>query len=239
MTTNNGVNTPLSGNTGTGSFVGSVSPTITGTATISNILIPPGGYIYSTGNVQVLKIIEQSSSAVNGFYIEPTNTGFAPVFAVTGSDTNISMQLNSQGTGGVTIQGNTSASNAPAGYVGEFVSSVIASTSSVSLTTNIIANATSINLSAGDWNVWGNLNFLCSAAAGTGMYGWVTSTSLTAPDRSLYNSWSTTGGGNFGFNIPEQRFNISGATTIYLCAEAIFSTSTTTVCGGIYARRVR
>jgi hypothetical protein len=238
MTTNNGVNTPLSGNTGTGSFVGSVSPTITGTATISNILIPPGGYIYSTGNVQVLKIIEQSSSAVNGFYIEPTNTGFAPVFAVTGSDTNISMQLNSQGTGGVTIQGNTSASNAPAGYVGEFVSSVIASTSSVSLTTNIIANATSINLSAGDWNVWGNLNFTCGSSA-TGIYGWASAISATLPDKSLYNSWSLLGAGVFGFNIPEQRFNISGATTIYLSVIASFSTSTTTVCGGIYARRVR
>jgi hypothetical protein len=38
---------------------------------------------------------------------------------------------------------------------------------------------------------------------------------------------------------PTLRVSISGTTTVYLSAQSAFSASTTSVCGGIYARRLR
>ena len=65
----------------------------------------------------------------------------------------------SRSTGVVTLAnglaGVTTNSNAAAGIVGEYISSSIASGSAVSLTTGVSANVTSISLTAGDWEVYG------------------------------------------------------------------------------------
>jgi len=74
-------------------------------------------------------------------------------FAVTGAVT-ISGTLGVTGTitpGQTTgIVGTTTNNNAQAGSVGEYIESVIASGSSVSLTTSVMVNMTSISLTAGD-----------------------------------------------------------------------------------------
>jgi hypothetical protein len=143
------------------------------------------------------------------------------------------------------ITGTTTNDNATTGTVGQLTSSVIAAASAVSLTTTTPADMTSISLTAGDWDVWGNITFV--AAATTNIVqarGWISSTSVTLPDASLYAGVQNAAAGiveaaNFGFTVPEQRISVSGTTTIYISAVGTFSISTLKVCGGIYARRRR
>jgi hypothetical protein len=138
------------------------------------------------------------------------------------------------------IVGTTTNDSAAAGSVGEFVSSVIASGGAVSLTNGIVKNVTSISLSAGDWDIWGNVTFAFSVGAGFAI-GWTSTTSATLPDSSLY-AIEETNTGSFsaaGMNTPGFRVSLAVLTTVYLSAKASFSSGTGTACGGIYARRRR
>jgi hypothetical protein len=145
------------------------------------------------------------------------------------------------------IVGTTTNNDAAAGSVGEFVSSVIAAASAVSVSTGTIKDITSISLTAGDWDVWGNVVFLFPASTNyTALLSWISSTSVTQPDASLISDLSTgaggavPGGGSAISVVPlMRRFSLSGTTTIYLSSQQVFTVSTLTACGGIYARRVR
>jgi len=137
------------------------------------------------------------------------------------------------------IIGTAAGDNAGAGFVGQFVTSVISSGSAISLTNNTIANVTSISLTAGDWDVWGNVTYLGNTGTVTYFDGWVSSTSASQPDASLFAQigYSSTGNNN-GMCVPQIRFNLGSTTTIYLSVVAGFNMALT-ACGGIYARRVR
>ena len=139
------------------------------------------------------------------------------------------------------IVGTLTNDNASAGYVGEFISSVIASGSPVSLTNATPANITSISLTAGDWDVWGNIS-VNTTVSGNAILGWISSTSATPPDSSLSNNIqfnSNVLAGLNGIIPPQLRFSLSGTTTIYLSVDFSASVGTLTGWGGIYARRAR
>jgi hypothetical protein len=141
-------------------------------------------------------------------------------------------------TGG--IVGTTTNDNAAAGKVGEFVSSVIASGSSVSINSGTSVDLTTISLTAGDWDLWGNINFGSIASAASFIGAWISLTSATLPDNSLFSGIATVGASiasQTGITAPNVRLSLSGTTTVYLSGR-IFS-SNGTMCGGIYARRVR
>ena len=231
--------------TGTGSPVLATSPTlvtpILGNATATSLGFPSGnGIVDANGNSEMAFVT--TASAVNYLTVTNQSTGNNPSLGVSGSDTNISFILSSKGTGGVIIQGTGTNNNAAAGSVGEFVSSVVATGSAVSLTNNTAANVTSISLTAGDWDVWGNITFIIGGVC-TLIVGWTSSTSSTAPDASLTASERINSTGSAltgaGITVPYARYSLSSTTTVYLSAVASFSTSTVTVCGGIYARRAR
>lgn len=147
-------------------------------------------------------------------------------------------------TGG--IIGTTTNNDTSAGNVGEFISSVIPFASATALTNVTAKNVTSISLTAGDWDVWGNVGF---GGGGTTtvntVIAWTGSTSATLPDPSLYNEVTYNPAsaafavGAIAFQVPTQRFSLSGTTTVYLSAYASFAVSTCTAYGGIYARRRR
>lgn len=143
------------------------------------------------------------------------------------------------------IVGTATNDSAGAGYVGQFVSSVVSSGSAVSIATNTSTNLTSISLTAGDWDVWGNLTFLpANTTVVFNISSWLSSTSATLPDASLIETDAYGGlvfgvGGNAGSATPSRRFSLSGTTTVYLTGFSTFTTSTMTMCGGIYARRAR
>lgn len=136
------------------------------------------------------------------------------------------------------IIGVADASNAFTGSVGEFISSVIPLASALTLSNLININITSITLSAGDWDVWGNISILGPDIQAC--FGWTSTVSGTTPDASLYNAINNAGSlFNFHFSVPQLRYSLSTSTIIYLSTQSKFSSGTTIACGGIYARRVR
>lgn len=137
------------------------------------------------------------------------------------------------------IVGVTDGSNAAAGSVGEIISSNIVFGSAVALTSTLSKNITSIALTAGDWDVFGDVHVTPSAIL-TFFRGWINTVSATPPDVSLM-SLSNPGGSNIGscgWPVPSRRVSSAGATTVYLSAQCTF-TATASGYGNIYARRVR
>lgn len=140
------------------------------------------------------------------------------------------------------ISGVTNGSSASAGYVGEFLSSVISYASAVTLGSNIASNVTTLSLSAGDWDVWGNVTLRTGGTSPSGIIAWVSTASATFPDPSLINGIILGSGAitqTCGATATMQRFNLTTTTTIYLSAELINSSGSGSACGGIYARRRR
>lgn len=144
------------------------------------------------------------------------------------------------------IIGTATNDSAAVGSVGELISSVIQTGSAIAITTTLATNLTSISLTAGDWDVWGNLTFL--PAATTNIISWIASintVSATMSNASLNQSIVVSSGtvpgpgGHVGAVAPPRRVSLSATTTYYLVGFTAFSVSTMTFCGGIYARRVR
>lgn len=129
--------------------------------------------------------------------------------------------------------------------IGEYLSNSVPSGSAVALTTGAFANITSITLTPGDWDVWGDIVFLSGAA-----------TTITAMSASL-STTSATGdftAGQFGtLNYPAgtvlgvtnnpvkagpARFNVAVDTPVYLVAFQSFGADTLKGWGFLGARRV-
>lgn len=144
--------------------------------------------------------------------------------------------INVPTTGGYYVGGNA---------VGEFISSTVLVGSAISLTNGTPANITSISLTAGDWDVCGNI---CFHPAGTttwnAAHAWTSTVSASAPTAPNNGAYSqiggplTTGADQF-LTVGEQRINIGSTTTVYLSALAGFAVSTMQGYGFIRARRVK
>jgi hypothetical protein len=140
------------------------------------------------------------------------------------------------------IVGTTTNNNAASGSVGEFISSVIASGSAVTATSNAASDLTSISLTAGDWDVWGNISLVTLGTTPVGLQVWTSTSSATAPDKSLYNGFQTLTTSlvaGTGFSVPYHRYSFASTTTVYISAFLTNSSGNGSICGGIYARRVR
>jgi len=141
------------------------------------------------------------------------------------------------------IIGTTTNNNANAGSVGEYVQASVARTAFPALTTATIYDVTSIELTAGDWDVFGCVGFAFSGTTTcTQVIGSINLTSATLPANHY---WSTiqprTGNGllDTSMAIVPQRISISSTTTIYLMVKAVFATAGAFTFGTIGARRVR
>ncbi|MBP9727278.1 MAG: hypothetical protein KBD83_07440 [Gammaproteobacteria bacterium] len=145
------------------------------------------------------------------------------------------------------IVGTTTNNNAAAGYVGEFVSSVVLVGSAVSLTSGVTSAITSISLTAGDWDCW--CEFWTNAAGATiisRVASTVYTTSAAFPgvpstdsSTSQANYTSAVASLNFIFANGIARYSLASTTTIYLNANVTFSASTCGGYGKLCARRVR
>ncbi|GAB2885949.1 hypothetical protein GCM10027093_21270 [Paraburkholderia jirisanensis] len=133
------------------------------------------------------------------------------------------------------INGVTNGSNALAGSVGEYVT---ATGTGVSMSSGVNNTVASIPLSAGDWDVWGNVEFAQTGGALSTVL--VTSISqgsasiASAPNRAV---------SQFSTSLPQtvtppmQRVSIAGSSTVFLMAVPTFTGGTLTATGFIAARR--
>lgn len=143
------------------------------------------------------------------------------------------------------LPGEPSTGSATAGNVGEYISSNVAQGSAVPLTTNTGVNVTSISLTAGDWDVSGNV---CYNPAGSTVSAnfWaaisLVSATLPAPPNaggiSVINP-STSGGSTAYLQAGTLRVSVASTTTVYLIGQSSFSVSTSSAFGAIHARRMR
>jgi hypothetical protein len=142
------------------------------------------------------------------------------------------------------VLGVTDGSNATAGDVGEYISSVIPLGAAVSLLTATSKNITSITLGAGDWDVRGAVFFLPNGTTTISKLraGMSTTTgNLPNGPEAYYETNATLSVGLLETAaIGSIRFsNPGGVTAYYLVAEATFGVSTMNAYGFIAARRVR
>lgn len=207
---------------------------------VNSVFTNKGTGTFSFGNnlggaVDTILTLAGATTAVNGVTITSGLTTAPAIISATGSDANIVMQLQGKGTSGVAVQGVSTNLAATAGYVGEFKSSVIASGAPVTFVGSTPKDLTSISLGAGDWDVWGNITFAGTTV--TSANGWLSSTSATLPDSSLY-FFSSGVSSVLSATPPSQRFLLSGTTTVYITGN-VTGTGTLTGVGAIYARRIR
>ena len=134
------------------------------------------------------------------------------------------------------ISGTTAANNAGAGYVGEVISN---SATAQAISNGGTINVTSINLTAGDWDVFGVVNTTVGASTLTQtLLVGTNTTTVTLP--SFYAGASNSAAGySIGVTSPTVRINVSSTTTVYLVAIAGYTISTLSLNGSIYARRMR
>lgn len=139
------------------------------------------------------------------------------------------------------IPGTATNDTANAGNIGEYIT---ATGTTIALTTATPLTITSISLTAGDWDVRGNLTFTPAASTTLSAIqgGTFTTTNVlpTAPAGGLHSLFATfLTGTPASIPIGVERYSLAGTTTIYLIAQATFATSTLTATGKIAARRVR
>jgi hypothetical protein len=144
------------------------------------------------------------------------------------------------------VKGVTNASDAAAGDVGEFMSSQVLAASAVSVPNSTATNVTSLSLTAGDWDVAGNIEIeMNGGTLGAGLNAWISLTSATQPDASLrfqFNPGSAANSqpGIVASPIVPLRVNVNSTTSVYLSAIAIYSGGTGAAASGLLrARRMR
>lgn len=144
------------------------------------------------------------------------------------------------------IPGTTTNDDAAAGKVGEYLTANLASGSATSLSTSTAKTIISISLTAGDWDVWGIVNY--TAAGTTAIVTLQASVSQVADTRDVtidhlvstaYANAYVIGAASTSVSMPPVRVSLSATTTVYLIAFATFNTSTLTGYGVINARRRR
>lgn len=143
---------------------------------------------------------------------------------------------------GTDIKGTITNDNAAAGFVGEFLESEILVGSAVSLTSGVPANVTSLSLTAGDWDVWGNVWYNPGGTISM-VDAVIHTTSATLPTLPGKGAFSRiqatlTAGGSQGLSAGQLRLSLSSTTTVYLIANAVFGTSMGAY-GYLAARRAR
>lgn len=141
-------------------------------------------------------------------------------------------------TGG--IVGVTNGGNAAAGQIGEFVTATGAATP---LTTNTPANAVSLNLTAGDWEVSGVCVF--SPAAATVVTSLIVGVSTVSATIGAFGTFDRSevqfqpGVTANTLHTPTSRISTAVPVTVFLVVQAGFTGGTESAIGLLRARRVR
>jgi hypothetical protein len=141
------------------------------------------------------------------------------------------------------IIGTISGGNAAAGSVGEVISSQVTTNTSFAPATGVAGNLCTLSLTAGDWEVYGNVFW----AAGVGSGAWTATnagfntTSATTPGNYLLGQTAQAAAAaqNVGYAVPTQRVSISSTTTVYMVGLVTYSSGAMNYQCQMHARRSR
>lgn len=142
----------------------------------------------------------------------------------------------------LTIIGASDGNSAGVGVVGQYVNAVVESGAAVPLVSTITANVTSISLTAGDWDVSGVVNLTFTTVTATRFHVGTTTTALTMGPVGTFVSKPLSFAGlsdTYSEIVPVSRYSISNTATVYLVADAAFSSGSISAYGTIRARRIR
>ena len=234
LTATGGITTPANlTTTGTGALVVAGTGSIGTTFTIGSTLSVTGLSTFTGGFSSGFDSSVTGNFSVSGLSTLTGGITSPATIATTGSGT----------FSGPTV-GVTTNSNAAAGQVGEYISAQVLSGVSISLTSTVNANITSISLTAGDWEIFGFVGFLPGSTTNETQYvGGISTTSATAPaegNRFVQSMAATVITGQVTeYAVPPIRLSLATTTTVYLVARAIFTVSTMGSFGAIRARRMR
>jgi hypothetical protein len=175
----------------------------------------------------------------NEFFAAPDGVGGEPAFRVlaTGDLNSIAGQ----------IPGTVNNDAATPGNVGEYVFADIEYAARVSLSNSVTHDITSIQLTEGDWDVWGNfVSAPDNTTTTSSIKAWINTQSVTdpqAPNKGAYALLQTAIGATLFQALPLGMMRVTvakGATqNVYLTAQVAFAVSTLSGYGFIGARRRR
>lgn len=220
--------TGVTTSTGSGNNVLSASPTLTGT--IGAAAMTLSGTLGVTGAMTGTSLALSTTLSVTG--------------AITGSALTLSgLMQSATATFTTGINGVTSGVASLAGYVGEYMESSLLTGSAQSLPNGAARTITSIDLTAGDWDISGAVNFGGSPTGTTAQLAGISTTNNSFSTSTLgvtyFQVTGTLADTKEVITLPRIRVLVSGATTIYLVAQANFTGGTSNGFGTINARRVR
>lgn len=233
----------LTNATGTPSAIGlangtglPISTGVSGLATgIATFLATP-----SSSNLAA-SVTDETGTGPLVFATSPTLSGTIGGALIWSSAQSFSSTITPSQTAG--IVGTTTNNSVNAGSVGEVVTSTVLVGSAVNLSTGNAADITSIALTAGDWDVSGNIVIFDSGTGTlfTQLFGWLNGVSATAPTLPAAAYLQQLAGidGTFSFPTGSTRVSLAAPATIYLSCRAGFSVSTAAAYGTVMARRRR
>jgi hypothetical protein len=133
-------------------------------------------------------------------------------------------------------------SNATAGQVGEFMTASVAAGSAVGLSNGVYGAAVVLNLTAGDWDVWGIVAFTGQSTTAIN----ILRASVSASPTTMATVMAQMCGGGtvfaYGdptFSVGPTRVSLTASASYYLTILGTFSGGTCSTYGSIMARRVR
>jgi hypothetical protein len=139
------------------------------------------------------------------------------------------------------IIGVTDGSDADVIYVGAFIESHIPSPSSRPYTSATPEDLTFISLDAGDWDIFANVSLSTVGGFITEMDVGINQVGNVLPDQSRVASstFPDSTVTSAGLVAPSVRLSLTGGVTAVHIVLAAIGTGSLSMCGGIYARRVR
>ena len=144
----------------------------------------------------------------------------------------------------VSLKGTTTNDSASTGDIGEAVESTVSAFTNVG-TTNQFADITSISLTAGDWDVAGQVEFAVNTGVSMGEVAIAISTfsANTTTDhvagKNVLKQRPAVTGANSGVSIGRYRIPLTATTTVYLKGLTTYSSGNPQYIGTITARRER
>jgi hypothetical protein len=147
---------------------------------------------------------------------------------------------------GCSLLGTTTNDSAASGFIGEYIESIVLIGAEVALTSTVTADVATVALTAGDWEIRGEVWLDLAATTtvsilATGINN-ASATLITVPTAgaTLRQSFpAATVNSKLVQEVGPFRASVTGTPTMYLSVNATFATSTAKAYGKLSARRIR